>query len=549
MKTEQQNWARTGTRIAAIYCRLSKEDIDKLNKGDDSESIQNQKLLLMDYAMRSGFVIYKVYVDEDFSGFSDRPQFKQMIRDAEKGLFNIILCKHQSRFTRDMELVERYIHGLFIEWGIRFISLTDNVDTNVKGNKKARQINGLINEWYSEDLSENIRAVFRRKMESGQYLGAFTCYGYQKAPHDRHKIIVDEEAAQVVGEIFSLYLEGYGANRIALLLTERGIPTPSQYKKEKGLNFANPNGGIYSGAYGAWALNTVRRILRNEAYIGTLIQGRERKVSYKSKKVVLAPKDEWIVIPNNHEPIIDAKTFCTVQTLIDHKRTGYHHDGDSADTAAKPHVLAGRLVCADCGATMQRSGKSRDGKTHYIRCKLAAKTGRKACAPHCISQERIEGIITQRIQSLINAAIKDIGSEEIIREACRLAGGAKETQAARQKQLAETEAKIKAIQKNMAMAYADKLNGIISEEDYSNYKAVFEEEKQAHVKKKEYLSQALDGHKEESRTRETMHALLIKYQNLDTLTHEIVNDFIGTIHIGEKNPSAHEQIITINWLI
>lgn len=130
--------------IVAIYCRLSKEDLDKQSKGDDSESIQNQKLLLMDYAMKNEFIIYKIYVDEDFSGFSERPQFKRMVQDAKNGLFNIILCKHLSRFTRDMELVERYIHGLFVEWGVRFISLTDSVDTNVKGNKKARQINGLI---------------------------------------------------------------------------------------------------------------------------------------------------------------------------------------------------------------------------------------------------------------------------------------------------------------------------------------------------------------------------------------------------------------------
>ncbi|MCL2376213.1 MAG: recombinase family protein, partial [Defluviitaleaceae bacterium] len=157
-------------QIAAIYCRLSKEDLDKAHKGDDSESIQNQKLLLVDYAVSNGFLVHNVYVDEDLSGFSDRPAFKQMIKDAASGLFNTIICKSQSRFTRDMGMVERYIHGYFAEWGIRFISLTDGVDTNVKGNKKARQIYGLINEWYSEDLSENIKTVFRKKMEAGQFV-------------------------------------------------------------------------------------------------------------------------------------------------------------------------------------------------------------------------------------------------------------------------------------------------------------------------------------------------------------------------------------------
>jgi len=161
---------------AAIYCRLSNEDADK---SDESESIANQKLLLMEYAVSQGFIIHKIYSDDDCSGLDRaRPQFNQMLADARNGLFNIILCKTQSRFTRDMELVEKYIHGLFNDWHIRFIGLIDNVDTNVKGNKKARQIYAMINEWYSEDLSENIRAVFRRKMRDGQFLGSFAPFGY-----------------------------------------------------------------------------------------------------------------------------------------------------------------------------------------------------------------------------------------------------------------------------------------------------------------------------------------------------------------------------------
>ena len=161
---------------AALYCRLSKEDLEK--SGNESESIQNQKMLLVDYATANDFAIHKIYTDEDKSGFGDRPAFRQMIKDARAGFFNTIICKHQSRFTRDMELVEKYIHGHFVDWGIRFISITDHVDTDIRGNKKARQIHGLINEWYSEDLSENIRAVFRKKMQQGQFIGAFACYGY-----------------------------------------------------------------------------------------------------------------------------------------------------------------------------------------------------------------------------------------------------------------------------------------------------------------------------------------------------------------------------------
>ena len=165
----------------AIYCRLSEEDRNKANPQADSESIQNQKSMLLGYAGQQGWEIYNLYSDEDFSG-SDRrrPEFLKMLADAEKRKFDIVLCKTQSRFSRELEIVEKYIHGLFPEWGIRFISVVDSADTANKGNKKSRQINGLINEWFLEDLSENIRSVLTDKRRQGQHIGSFALYGYQK---------------------------------------------------------------------------------------------------------------------------------------------------------------------------------------------------------------------------------------------------------------------------------------------------------------------------------------------------------------------------------
>lgn len=156
----------------AIYCRLSEEDRDKANPREDSESIQNQKSMLLSYAGQRGWEIYNLYCDEDFSGSDrSRPEFLKMLEDAEKGKFDIVLCKTQSRFSRELEIIEKYIHGLFPEWGIRFVSVVDNADTEVKGNKKSRQINGLVNEWYLEDLSDNVRSVLTDKRKKGQHIG------------------------------------------------------------------------------------------------------------------------------------------------------------------------------------------------------------------------------------------------------------------------------------------------------------------------------------------------------------------------------------------
>ena len=533
--------------IAAIYCRLSKEDLDKANKGDDSESIQNQKLILLDYAVTNGFLVHNVYVDEDLSGFSDRPSFKQMIKDAADGKFNTIICKHQSRFTRDMELIEKYIHGYFVEWGIRFISITDNVDTSVKGNKKARQIYGLINEWHSEDLSENIRTVFKKKMEAGQFLGPFACYGYTKCPKNRHNLAIDEEAAGIVREIFALYMEGNGVQSIAHILNQKNVPTPTQYKKNKGLNFTNPNAGSFSIKYGLWPPNTVRRILRNEVYIGTLIQGRERKASYKTKKVVIAPKHEWVIIKDNHPPIVAENVFYKVQQLIDRKRTGYAVCGGKIEKA-KPHLLAGKLICAGCGSGMQRSGLSRNGKTHFLRCKLSAKSKRRECTPHCISQDKVESAIIEQISNLLRDCVCPDKEGDIIGSALSQISAQTSHRPKLEKQLLEFDTKINYIRSNIAKGYAEKLNGVISEDDFLSFKEVFEKEQQALAVNKKHVENELASIDVSQKIFGNIAALLDKYKRIDTLTHEIINDFVDNIQISERNPDTKEQLITIKWL-
>lgn len=310
---------------AAIYCRLSVEDEDKDSTKSASESILNQQMLLTDYMEAHHYDLYAIYVDEDYSGLDrERPAFKQMIEDAKCGRFQVILCKTQSRFTRDMELVERYLHHLFPLWGIRFIGVVDGVDTDERRNKKARQINGLINEWYCEDLSDNIRAVLHKKMENGQFIGSFACYGYQKDPQNRHHLIVDDDAAAIVRRIYSLYLNGCGVSAIARHLTECHIPTPTAYKRSKGLPFCAPYTDKPQEKKNIWSLNTIKRILKNPTYTGCLVQGKEQKISYKSKKMVHMPKERWIIIPDTHDPIISKEDFAAVQEKMKKRRKKMH---------------------------------------------------------------------------------------------------------------------------------------------------------------------------------------------------------------------------------
>ena len=184
---------------AVLYLRLSKEDLHKIREGDDSASIKNQRLMLTEYALSMGYQITDVYSDDDESGLYDsRPGFERMMEDARLGKFNIVIAKSQSRFSRNMEHIEKYLHHDFPLLGIRFIGVADNADTENLGNKKARQINGLVNEWYCEDLSDNIRSVFKAKMKAGQFLGSSCPYGYRKDPKDHNHLLIDEYAASIV---------------------------------------------------------------------------------------------------------------------------------------------------------------------------------------------------------------------------------------------------------------------------------------------------------------------------------------------------------------
>ncbi|WP_317855356.1 recombinase family protein [Chakrabartyella piscis] len=286
----------------AIYCRISVED-----GLEESASIQNQRELLRTYAKEKNWDVVAVYIDENYSGLGeDRPAFVEMIAAAKKGDFSIILCKSQSRFSRNWETVERYFHRYFPLWGIRFVSIVDGTDTQNRSNKKARQINGLINEWYSEELSDNIRMVLRRKMEMGQFIGNYAPYGYEKSKLDQHKLIIIPEEAKVVVEMANWYVLGDSFRTIADQLNAKKIPTPSETKRKKGQDLGRP-------VCLQWKAGTVGKILKNPVYLGHMVQGKEEKISFKSKIRKEVPKERWVVVRNTHEPILTEEVFAQIE--------------------------------------------------------------------------------------------------------------------------------------------------------------------------------------------------------------------------------------------
>lgn len=547
---------------AALYLRLSKEDIDKMSKGDDSESIVNQRLLLTDFAVSRGIQIVDIYSDDDYSGlYDDRPEFNRLIRDSKLGKFNMVISKSQSRFTRNMEHMEKYLHHDFPLLGIRFMGVVDGTDTQVKENKKARQIYGLTNEWYCEDLSENIRAVFRQKMKAGQYLGGFAPYGYDKDPEDKYKFVIDEPAACVVRQIYGLFLSGYSIKSICSILEDDNIPGPSLYKKRKGLTYRNVRADDFSIKYGLWSETTVKRILSNETYTGILQQGTQHKMSYKDKKIIPVPREEWIVVPDHHAPIIAQETFRKVQRLREKRRIS---TGNRADDK-KVHLFAGKLRCASCGHTMIKSGGvSGNKKDWYLRCQLANKTRKKQCSSHNIRYSEIEKAVRDRMRSIVWEVLEDSAGREalnLLLSARRNSGNCKDLEKLRK--TAEE------ITKTMKLLYCDRAAGRISEEMFFELKESFEaehtkciirlrqfpelqpnrrppEEIQSEERKSEQLLPIEKISPEKRLSQGKTDRTAIQYDNFQ-LTYELVNDFIDYIEITEKNKETDRQEIIIHW--
>ena len=517
-----------GRILCAIYVRLSKEDEDK--RQVESESIQNQKSLLAAYAVDHGWDIYAIYCDEDYSGADSlRPDFNRMLCAARAKKFQIILCKSQSRFTRDMELVEKYIHGLFPIWGIRFIAVADNADTEVKGNKKARQINGLVNEWYLEDLSENVRMVFDLKRREGQYIGGFPIYGYQKDPENKNHLVIDPEAAEVVRQIFRWSLEGHGKQNIAYKLNERGIPSPSKYKAERGWTCNHPA----KNDCGLWNKTTIWRILHNEMYTGTMIQGRRKKASYKSKVLIDVPEDQWYRVEGTHEPIIDRETFDTVQRSLAVR--------SKTDGSGEVHLLSGLVKCMDCGSTMSKVTDCRQGRPRisYLRCKLYADSGKaKRCTRHSIRLDKLEELVSDRIRYYVRTYYKleplDIQPKQDTRK-----------EALEQKRRSLT-AQLEKRSQALKTLYLDKVSGILSDGQFTDLNQSFLEEKSRLEQRLAKIDSELADQEKLQQQADLMERAkeLLK---LETVPRELVVALVDKIEIGERNPDTGEQQVRITW--
>lgn len=517
-----------------IYCRLSIEDKDK--DGDDSQSIQNQKAMLREYCLERNWEIFDIYTDDGFSGIDrTRPAFTRLLRDCEQGNIDIVLCKDQSRFSRDTVIIEQYLNDRFLEWGIRFIGVADNADTDNESYGTMRLFTSAYNEMYVKDISAKIRRTLSYKREQGQFIGSFAPYGYMIDPADKHHLIIDEETAPVVRMIFDLYVGGEGYRHIVQKLNGEGIVSPTAYKRQHGSKYTNCNADS-SNARGLWTQSTVARILANEMYTGTLVQGKSHHISYKNKRRKKVDPAEWVRIPNAHEAIIDADTWARTQARLNsNTRVG------SRMQELSP--LSGKVRCAVCGRPMKRNvyyNKARTIKYYGLQC-ATYKTG----AMNCPNTRTISGkVLEQTILDELNNIVSQYCQADEIRFTDHYAEQLRTLESSLAK-LIEKQASAK---NRLVQTYKDKLDGMISEADYGLFRQSLADEEQQ-------LSQRIDEVRQQiTETRERMEnaagqkALIEQYTHFDKLDRTVADEFIDCVEIGMTDENG-EREIHIHWKI
>lgn len=504
------------------YIRLSKEDLKKaLNGKDDSNSVKTQRDLLNDFYRKyqEEFESITEYVDDGHTGTdSDREAFQQLLADVMSRKIDCVVVKDLSRFARNYSDAGSLIDNLFVQMGVRFISLAENVDSYKDPDSVSSiivPITNVMNDQYCYQTSKKIRQVFDYKRRNGQYIGSNPPFGYVKDAKDRHHLVIDPDAAEIVRLIFSLLLKGTSKRGISFYLNEHGIPSPSVYKLEKGMTVSNkPDGNTL------WSGRMIHTILTNPMYTGDLVQGRFRVKSYKVHQIETVPEEEWVRVADTHEAIIDKATFEKVQELL-------LRDTRTSPQGRTVHLFSGFLKCADCGRAVTRcSGKN----NVYYACATYKSRSRNACTMHSISHARLEAAVLYAIRQQVHLAVSyseviaQINSAPIKKkQSFRL----DDTIHAKERELAK-------VTRYKQSLYQDWKDGEITQQEYRDMKATYDRQIN---EVSDVLARLTAERAELANGVDKEHPALVafkKYQNIDALSRELLIELVDHIKVYEN---------------
>ena len=541
---------QTEEKITALYERLSRDD-DLLG---ESNSIVNQKAMLENYANQNGFNKIEHYTDDGYSGGNfDRPAWKKLIADIESGKIGCVIAKDMSRIGREYLQTGYYTEILFRENGVRFIAVSNGVDSNNQSTGEFAPFLNIMNEWYLRDCSRKQIAAYKLRGNAGRHTGAHPPYGYKKDPDDKYHWIIDEEAAKVVKRIFNLSIEGYGVGQIARILTEDKIERPSYYMSTRGLG--NKQNSYDKEHPYDWSIGTVANILARPEYMGHTVNFRTYKENYKDKKRLMRPQDEWKVFENTHEAVVDKETWELAQKLRKTPRRAI----DGTEIA---NPFTGLLYCSDCGSKMynhrERLRAERENRginpvtglypyEHYECSKysLSRSHSYRNCFSHYINGNALYDIVLETIKYVAEYAISDKkGFIEKVKEASRV----KQLEEAKglQKKLRRDEKRCKELDEIIKKLYESYATGKISEKRFELLSAEYEAE-QAQLEADITEAQLELKVYEEDEDRISLFLTLAKkYTDFTVLTPPMINEFIEKIIIHPADKSSGDRVQEID---
>lgn len=511
---KQQNYK------AALYCRLS---VDDGNYGG-SVSIETQKILLEQYCKGHKITNYNFYCDDGCSGTNfDRPSFQKMLSDIDEGKIDLVIVKDLSRFGRNYVETGMYVQR-FTERNIRFIAADDNYDSLVNSDDLLFPIKNVVNEMYARDVSKKTKAAKKAKARAGQFIGSKAPFGYKIDPNDRHHLIVDEPAAQVVRRIFRMASEGIGYNKMAKIFREEKILTPIAY-----FNLNNP--GYFKSDYWRkefdWHVTSIRAILNNEVYLGKLVYGKKRNKSMKSKEKVSNPKEDWIVVENCHDPIITQELWDTVHKILNAK----HRPAKAGEV----QMFAGLLYCSDCGHCLTYSQKQRkDGSYHgAYSCWMYKTHGKEYCASHYITFDTIYELVLIDIQRNLFQYRKNTDKFKSILSRKYQSDSQKQAEQITL-EYEQKQKRCEELDKIISRLYEDNVLGRIGDERYESMSQSYELEQVEIKKALPILKSKIDELKRQSDCADNFINVIKKYTIIDKLDAAILNELIDKIVVHHK---------------
>ena len=512
---------------AAIYCRLSVDD----GQVGDSGSIATQKSLLTSYCRENGYTIGDIYSDDGFSGSNfDRPDFKRMIADIKKGKINLVIVKDLSRFGREYAEMGMFIEHDFDEYNVRLISISENIDTINGTDNILMPITNVINSLYAKDCSRKTKIGHRTRALEGKYLGNHGPFGYVKDPNDRHKLIIDPPAAEVVQKIFKMFSEGIGFVRMTKILREQKILNPQAY-----FNQNNPD--FYKSDYWRqpfdWHATSIRVILSNEVYLGRTVFGKTKTKSFYNKNRVKTARDEWIVVEGTHEPIVKQETWDTVQKLMQSKRR--------ENKNGEIHMFAGLVKCSDCGTSLNASFKNKTGKYTNLSCWVYKNYGKERCTSHSIGWKTLcELVLTDIQQNTIAATVATQKYMDMLTSQ-KSAKHKKETDKFR-RELKSAEKRLSELDKILNKLYEDNALGKVSHERYASMSKEYETEQKDLREKCKSLTADIEKADEVYLNVENFVNLIKRYVDIKELNTQILNELIDRIVVYEKTKDEDGKI-------